>query len=76
LDCTDISEEEKIVITRVVNHTMQNKLKPRIACANVSENISSRDAQLKAGKCRAKQFTPTLRQTTLQHSAHFVHNRY
>jgi len=55
---------------------MRNKFKPRTACANVSENISSRDTQHKAGKCRANQFTLTLRQTTLQYSAHFVHNRY
>jgi hypothetical protein len=50
LDCSAISEEEEKIVTRLVNHTMQNKFKPRTPCANVSKNTSSRDAQRKAGK--------------------------
>jgi len=54
LDSSAISEEEKIIVTRLVNHTMQNKFKLRTACANVSETVSHPDAQHKAGKCRTK----------------------
>ena len=55
---------------------MQNKFKLRTACANVSENISSRDAQHKSRKMQGETIHTHIETKQPYTTLHFVRSRY